>query len=41
MFTDGETKLLLKKVYDNETITVEIGVLNVNEKADCLRFGRT
>jgi len=41
MFTDGETKLVLKKVHDNESVVAEIKVLSVDEKADCLRFGFT
>lgn len=41
MFTDGETRLLLKKVYDNESVVAEIKVLSIDEKADCLRFGTT
>lgn len=41
MFTDGETKLVLKKVHDNESVVAEIKVLSVDEKADCLRFSLT
>jgi hypothetical protein len=38
MFTEGETKLLLKRVADNEAITMNVRVLEVTESVDCLRL---
>lgn len=38
MFTDGETRLLLKRVADTEATSLNVRVLEVSEEVDCLRL---